>query len=322
MTKLKIVILDSGSVGDGVAWPDFSSLGEVTSFESTRGSEVMERAKNANVLLTNKVYLRKEFIENLPNLKYIGTIATGFNQVDTEAAAKRNIPVCNVPNYSTPSVMQHTFALMFALASKIEIHANAVRAGEWSKSSQFCFWKEPLTELWGKNLGVIGFGDIGQAVARMGHYFGMNILAYAPRPKPAPDYANFSFVDLETLCKKSDVISLHCPLNEETKHLIDAKKLALMKKTAILLNCSRGGLIKEDDLSVALAQGQIAGAGLDVVEKEPMPDDNPLRLAKNCILTPHIAWASVESRQRLIDGVFVNLQNYVAGKPTNVVNGI
>ena len=321
-TKPHIVLLDAGSVGDDFSWPDFASLGQVTAFAFTKPAEVVERAKNADIVLTNKVYLRKEFIEALPKLKYVGTLATGFNQVAIETAAARGIPVCNVPSYSTPSVVHHVFALMFELASKISLHAQAVRNGEWGTSTQFCFWKEPLIELSGKTLGIVGFGDIGQAVARAGHAFGMNIIAYAPRPKPAPEYAPFSFVDVETLFRTADVVSMHCPSNDESRGMINARLLGTMKKNALFINCARGDLVHEQDLAAALAQGAIAGAGLDVVAHEPMKDDNPLRQAPNCVITPHVAWASVEARQRLMEGVFRNVQNYLAGTPTNVVNGV
>lgn len=321
-TKPNIVILDAGSVGDDFSWPDFASLGHVTAYAYTKPAEVVERAKDADILLTNKVYLRKEFIDALPKLKYVGTLATGFNQVAIETAAARGIPVCNVPNYSTPSVVQHVFALMFELASKICLHTQAVRNGEWTNSTQFCFWKEPLHELAGKTLGVVGFGDIGRAVARAGHAFGLNIIAYAPRPKPAPEYSPFAFVDLDTLFRTADVVSMHCPSNDESRGMIKASLLSQMKKTALFINCARGDLVNEADLAAALERGDIAGAGLDVVGQEPMKDDNPLRLAPHCVITPHVAWASVEARQRLMDGVFRNVKNYLAGTPTNVVNGV
>lgn len=318
----RIVILDADPMGDDFVWPDFSHLGTCTTYAGSTPEETLERAKDATILLTNKVVITKEIIEAAPELRYIGTIATGYNQVDIEAAAKRNIPVCNAPNYSTPAVAQHSFGLLLALASGVHVHANAVVAGEWSHAKHFCFWKTPLMELEGKTLGIVGFGNIGQAVAKLGHAFGMNVIAYAPRPKKAPDFSPFAFVDFPTLLKTADVVSLNCPLTEENTYCINKDSLRTMKKTSYLINCSRGPLIHQQDLADALAEGVIAGAGLDVVEVEPMPNDNPLRTAPNCIITPHMAWAPIETRNRLMRIVMGNIQAYLDGAPTNVVNGV
>lgn len=322
MSTKRIVILDAGSIGDDILWPDFASLGTVQVFESTKPEEVVPRIKDAHIVLTNKVEITAAHIAAAPNLIYIGTIATGYNQVDGKAAAARNIPVCNVPAYSTPSVVQHVFALLFGLAGSIYPHASAVAAGEWSKSRHFCFWKAPVIELHGKTLGIVGFGDIGMAVAEAAHHLGMKILAYAPRPKPAPAYQPFAFTDLPTLFRESDAVSLHCPLTPDNKGMVNKDLLRTMKKSAFFINCARGPLVADADLAEALHAGVIAGAGLDVVSEEPMPDANPLRTAPNCLITPHIAWASVEARTRLMQGVFDNVANFTQGKPSNVRNGL
>lgn len=322
MSKAKLVFLDAGSIGDDIAWPDFSSLGETIVYETTRPEQVAERIADADFLLTNKVIIRAEHIAGAAKLRYIGVIATGYNQVDIAAAAARGIPVCNVPDYSSATVMQHVFTLLLALTSQTCELAQSVRNGDWSKSPHFSYWFRPITELHGKTMGVVGFGDIGAKVAFAAHAFGMKVAAYAPRPKPAPGYAPFAFVSLEELFRESDVITLHCPLTEENRGMINASSLGMMKKTALLINTARGPLVNEEDLGRALEQGWIAGAGLDVVSEEPMPDSNPLRLAPNCIITPHVAWASVEARERLMRGVFDNIKNFMDGKPSNVKNGV
>ena len=322
MSKPRIVILDAGSVSNDIPWPDFAALGDVTAHGHTKKDEIIDRIKDAEIVLTNKIYLTAEHIAAAPKLKYIGTLATGYNQVDGKAAAARGIPLCNVPDYSTTSVVQHVFALMFNLSSKICQLAQSVKDGDWAKSVHFCYWKDPIIELHGKTLGVVGFGDIGSAVARTAHHFGMNVIAYAPRPKPAPEYSPFAFVELADLFKQADVISLHCPLTPENTNMINASLLRTMKKSALIINCARGPLINEPDLLEALEQGIIGGAGLDVVTHEPMPDNNPLCNAPNCIITPHVAWCSVEARTRLIQGVYDNVKNFLSGKPTNVRNGL
>lgn len=322
MSRRKLVFLDAGSIGDDIAWPDFSAFGEVVSHDQTLPGEVMDRVRDADILMTNKVNITAAHIAAAPGLRYIGTLATGYNQVDIAAAAARGIPVCNVPDYSTPAVVQHVFTLLFALASRLCDLDQSVRRGDWAASTHFCYWIRPIVELQGKTMGIVGFGDIGSHVARAAHNFGMRVLAYAPRPKPAPDYSPFAFVGLEELFRESDAISLHCPLTPENTGMVDAAMLGRMKRTAFLINTARGPLINEADLCRALANNAIGGAGLDVVSVEPMPDANSLRLAPNCIITPHVAWSSVESRTRLMHGVHENLKNFLAGKPTNVKNNI
>ena len=322
MTKPQLVFLDAGSIGDDIRWPDFSSIGEVIKFDCTSKEEVPERLKKAEFVFTNKVVLRKEHIQAAERLRYIGVLATGYNQVDLEAAGQKGIPVCNVPDYSTHSVVQHVFTLLFALSSRVCDLAASVRKGGWSGSAHFSYWNHPIVELNGKTMGIVGFGDIGAGVGRAAHGFGMNVVAYAPRPKPAPEYKPFAFVSLGELFREADVVSLHCPLTPENKGMINESLLNGMKKGAFLINTARGPLVNEPDLVAALNKGTIAGAGLDVVSKEPMPDDNPLREASNCIITPHVAWSSVEARTRLMQGVYDNLQNFLDGRPTNVKNGV
>jgi Lactate dehydrogenase and related dehydrogenases len=317
-----ITILDIGTMGSDISLPDFSSLGELAVYHNTRPDEVADRIKNSTVVLTNKVPLTAETIAAAPRLSMIGTIATGYNLVDIAATQKRGIPVCNVPNYSTASVAQHTFALILALASRVAELSEAVKAGEWARAEFFCFWKNPVIELEGKTLGVVGFGNIGQAVAALGHQFGMRVLACTPRPKPAPNYQPFAFASLDELFEQSDVLSLHCPLTSDTDGMVNAARLKSMKKNAFIINCSRGTLINIPDLVEALQNKVIGGAGLDVIPVEPMADNDILHTAPNCIITPHSAWASAEARTRLIELVYQNVKAFIEGKPQNVVNNV
>lgn len=318
----KLVFLDSGSIGDDIIWPDFSVFGDPVYYDYTAKEDVTERMKDADFVFTNKVEIQAEDIAAAPRLSYIGVLATGYNQVDLKASAERGIPVCNVPDYASHSVVQHVFTLLFSLTSNACNLFSSVKAGQWSKSRQFSYWDKPIEELYNKTIGIVGFGDIGATVGRVAHCFGMNVLAYAPRPKKAPDYAPFAFVSLPELFSRSDVVSLHCPLTRENTGMINASLLGTMKKNAFLINTARGPLINEADLVAALRGGVIAGAGLDVVAREPMPDDSPLREAPNCLITPHVAWASVESRTRLMTGVFDNVQAFVNGSAKNVKNGL
>ena len=320
MQKYKIVSLDSDSLGSDMDWSAYYLAGEFTPYGGTLPEQVNERIKDADIVLTNKVELGEAEFAAAPKLKLIVVFATGFNQVDIKAASKRNIVVCNVKDYSTPSVAQHVFALILDLAGAIALHVNAVEAGEWAKASSFCFWIKPTYELAGKTLGIVGFGAIGSAVAQIGNAFGMRILAHSPSPKPKPAYGPFQFVELDELLASSDFVSLNCPLNEQTKNIVDMQFLSKMKPNAFLINCSRGGLINEKDLRKALERGVIAGAGLDVAVDEPMPNSSPLFGAPNCIITPHMAWATYEARTRLMRGVLDNVKNFIAGNPSNVVN--
>ena len=313
---MKIVVLDGHTNNPGdISWGPIEAVGSLTVHERTPPGEIVTRAAGADVVLTNKAVVGRAEIEALPDLKYIGVLATGYNCVDTVAARERGIPVCNVPEYSTPNVVQATFALLLELTNHVGHHAQTVRAGRWSACPDFCYWDGDLVELAGLTLGIVGYGRIGQAVAAVGRAFGMKILTHRRNPGSDPEC-----VDLETLLRESDVVSLHCPLTPDTKELIDARRIGLMKPTAFLLNTARGALVNEADLAAALDAGRLAGAGLDVLTVEPPPASNPLLTAKNCIVTPHVAWATRNARRRLIEIMAANLQAFAAGTPRNVVN--
>ena len=318
--KPKIVLLDAQTVGEEKDLAPLADLGELVIHPLTAPGEIVSRIGDADIVLTNKVALGEAEMAAAPKLGLIGIFATGYNIIDLEAARRRNIVVCNVKGYSTQSVVQHVFGLLIALASGICRHNQAVQDGEWADSPTFSFWKQPTIEIAGKTIGIVGFGDIGSAVGRVAHAFGMQVLAYTPRPKPAPDYSPFAFVELDELFARSDYISLNCPLTAETAGMINLDSIARMKKSACLINCGRGGLVNEADLRQALEQGLLAGAGVDVTQIEPMPRESPLFGAPNCIITPHIAWATVEARARLIKAVAVNIRNYLAGAPSSVVS--
>ena len=313
---MRIVILDGLTTNPGdVSWEPLERLGLLTVFDRTTPGDVVARAADADAVLTNKAIVGREQIAALPRLKYVGVLATGFNIVDVAAARERGIPVCNVPEYSTPNVVQAVFALLLELTNHTGHHDRAVHEGRWARCEDFCFWDGELVELAGLTLGIVGYGRIGQGVAAVGRAFGMRILAHRRTPGVDPEC-----VDLETLLRESDVVSLHCPLTPDTKELIDAKRIGLMKPAAFLLNTSRGPLVNEADLAAALNAGRLAGAGLDVLGVEPPPASNPLLTAKNCIITPHAAWATRNARRRLIEITAGNLRAFAAGTPRNVVN--
>jgi glycerate dehydrogenase len=315
---MNIVVLDGFTANPGdCSWGPLQALGKCQVHERSAPHEVLERAQGADVLLTNKVTLSRDLLERLPALKYIGVLATGYNIVDVEAARERRIPVCNVPEYGTPNTAQATIALMLELANRTGHHAETVRAGRWSRSADFCYWDGSLTDLQAATLGVIGLGRIGATVARIGSAFGMNVVAHR-RGKPAN--SEFRLVDLEELLRTSDFVSLHCPLTEQTREIINRERLSLMKPSAFLINTARGALVNEADLAEALNSGAIAGAGLDVLSVEPPPVDNPLLSAKNCVITPHIAWATPNARRRLLHTTVENIQMWLEGMPQNVVN--
>ncbi len=317
---MKIVVLDGHTLNPGdLSWDDLRALGEVELFPRSAPAEVVPRAADADVILTNKVVLSREQIFQLPKLRYIGVTATGYNIVDVAAARERGIAVANVPTYGTRSVAQHTFALLLELTQRAGHHAQTVRDGKWTACPDFCYADHPLVELDGLTMGVVGFGRIGRAVAELALAFGMNVLAHS-RSAPKETSPRIQFVDLETLFARSDVISLHCPLTPETKEMVNAKRLAQMKPTAFLLNTSRGPLIDEAALAEALNAGRLAGAGLDVLAVEPPRADNPLLRAKNCLITPHHAWATRAARSRLMHTAVANVRAFLAGQPQNVVN--
>lgn len=320
---MKIVILDGFTVNPGDnPWTALEQLGELTVHDRTAPEKTIENAAGAEIVLTNKTLLTAEIINALPDLKFIGVLATGYNVVDLEAAAEHGIPVCNVPGYSPPSVAQHVFALLLELTNRVGLHDRAVKYGEWAQQDDFCFWKAPMLELKDKKIGIVGFGGIGQMVGTIAHGFGMEVLAYAPRPKPAPGYEPFRFAETEELFQESDVISLHCPLTAENEKFVNASLLNSMKRTSFLINTARGPLINEKDLAMALQKGIIAGAALDVVDEEPMQPGCPLAGSPNLIITPHIAWATLEARSRLTAITVQNVASFLKGGPVNVVNGI
>jgi glycerate dehydrogenase len=321
MSASKIVVLDGFTANPGdLSWRELEQAGALTVHDRTPPGEIVARAAEAEIVLTNKTPLSRETIAALPKLRYIGVLATGYNVVDTAAAGERGIPVCNVPEYSTPNVAQSVFALLLELTNRTGHHAETVRAGRWSACPDFCYWDGDLIELQGRTLGIIGYGRIGAAVARIGDAFGMRVLA--TKRHPSPDQPPAHFVGLEELLRESDAISLHCPLTPETQELIDAQRIAQMKPGALLINTARGPLVNERDLAEALNSGRLAGAALDVLSTEPPSPDNPLLQAKNCIITPHIAWATREARARLIHIAAENLRAWQSGRPQNVVNGI
>ena len=317
---MKIVILDGYTLNPGdLSWESLQSLGDVTVYDRSAPDQIVERAANAEIVLVNKVVLSDAHLEQLPDLKYVGVMATGYNNVDVSAAKKQNIIVTNVKAYGPASVAQHTFGLLLALTNHLELHSQSVRNGDWAASQDFCYWKTPLIELAGKTLGLVGLGDIGSKVADIAKAMGMNVIAYRKNPGKSENNG-ITMVSLDALFEASDVISLHCPLTEETRELINTTRLGQMKSSAFLLNTGRGPLINEQDLANALQNGTIAGAGLDVLSTEPPAADNPLLSAPNCIITPHIAWASFEARKRLLQMVADNIAAFINGNPANVVS--
>ena len=316
---MKSVVLDGYTTNPGdCSWDSIAKHGSLQVFDRTATDEIQQRAAGAEVVLTNKTQLTAEILAGLPDLKLISVLATGVNVVDLDAARAQGITVCNVPGYSTPNVAQAVFALLLELTNQTALHAAEVRAGHWSSCPDFCFWRGELVELDGRTLGLIGYGAIGQAVAAVGRALGMNVLAV--RRRKGLDHGDTTFTDISTIFRESDVISLHCPLTPETEKLVDASRLAVMKPTAYLINTARGGVVHEHDLAEALNSEQIAGAGLDVLSVEPPPVTNPLLTAKNCLITPHIAWASRAARQRLIEATSENIQSFLNETPQNVVS--
>lgn len=322
---MKIVILDGYTENPGdLSWDGFRALGDLTVYDRTPAGdreELLRRIGDAEIIYTNKTPLTADTIRRAEQLRYIGVLATGYNVVDVAAARERGIPVCNVPTYGTNTVAQFAMAMLLELCHHIAHHSDQVHRGRWSSSPDFCFWDTPQMELAGKTMGIIGFGRIGQAVARLAQAFGMQVLAYDNRQDPALLPPACRYAGLEELLACSDVISLHCPLLPSTEGLINRDTIAKMKDGAILLNNARGGLVDEEALCEALNTGKLLAAGLDVVSVEPIREDNPLLRASNCVITPHISWASRESRQRLMDTAVENLRAFLEGRLVNVVNG-
>ena len=317
---MKIVVLDGYTLNPGdLSWQGFQALGDFIVYDRAPADSVYERIKDADIVLTNKTVLNADTIARLSVTKYIGVLATGYNIVDVDAARKHNIPVTNIPIYGTRSVAQMVFALLLELTQHVGHHAGTVREGRWSSADDWCYWDYPLIELDGLTMGIIGFGRIGQAAGNLAQAFGMSVLAYDTfQPAIIPEWTRM--VDLETVFRESDVVSLHCPLTEDNHNLVNTARIAMMKKSAFLINTSRGPLVHADDLAGALNDGRIAGAGLDVLTTEPPDAVNPLLKAKNCIITPHIAWATRSARTRLMKTAVENLQAFMDGSPQNVVN--
>ncbi|MBR0576121.1 D-2-hydroxyacid dehydrogenase [Proteiniclasticum sp. BAD-10] len=318
---MKIVILDGYVENPGdLSWEGFEALGEVTVYDRTPEEAILARIGTAEVVYTNKTPLMGDLLRQCPQLKFIGVLATGYNVVDVKACSELGITVSNIPAYGTDAVAQFTMALLLELCHHVGDHSASVHAGEWTQSTDWCYWKSPLVELQGKTLGIVGYGRIGQRVGEIAQALGMKVLAQSRGKAGEADTPNLRFGDLDTLFRESDVLTLHCPLFPETAGLICRENLAKMKKGVFLLNTARGGLVVEEDLREALESGQVGGAAVDVVSVEPIRADNPLLGAKNMIITPHIAWAAKETRQRLMDIAVENLQAFVAGNPIHVVN--
>lgn len=318
---MKIVVLDGHTLNPGdLSWDEIAALGEFAVFDRTPDEEILDRANDAEIILTNKTVLRAETIRALPKLKYIGVLATGINVVDTECAASKGVPVTNVPIYGTRSVAQMTMALILELCHHVQHHSDGVKAGRWTAAKDFCYWDHPLIELDGRTIGIVGLGRIGQATAKLAAAFGLKVLAYSRHRHAIDGFTDFAWAELDELFRASDIVSLHCPLTAENEGFVNRALLGRMKPSAFLINTARGRLINEADLADALNQGVIAGAALDVLAIEPPPADNPLLKAKNCIVTPHIAWATREARRRLMTTAAENIKAFLAGRAINVVN--
>ena len=312
---MRIVVLDGYAANPGdLSWDGLKAMGDLEVYEYTTPEDTLKRIVNAEAVLTNKTVLTREIIENAPKLKYIGVLATGFNIVDVEAAREKGIPVCNVPAYATEAVAQYVFALLLELCHHVGHHNAQVQKLRWTNNRDFCFWDYSLIELQGKTMGLVGLGRIGNATRKLAEAFGMKVLCCRSTPD-AP-----GCVPLETLLRESDVISLHCPLTEKTRHIINAQTIAQMKDGVLIINTGRGPLIDDAALREALLSGKVAAAAVDVASVEPIPADNPLLGLDNCIITPHIAWATAEARQRLLDTVTENVRAFQQGAPVNVVN--
>ncbi len=318
---MKIVILDGYTENPGdLSWEGFEALGELTVYDRTPAELIIKRINDAAIVYTNKTPITKATLDACPSIQFIGVLATGFNVVDTVAAKEKNIPVANIPTYGTAAVAQFTMALVLELCHHIGEHSDCVKKGDWTNCPDFCFWNYPLIELAGKTMGIIGFGRIGQTTAKMAQAFGMEVLAFDEYQNPAFESETCHYASLDELLEKSDVIALHCPLLPSTEGIINKDTIYKMKDGVLIVNDSRGPLINEVDLRDALNSGKVAGAAVDVVSTEPIKMDNPLLEAKNCIITPHIAWAPKESRQRLMDIAVSNLDAFIKGKPQNIVN--
>ncbi len=314
---MKITVLDGYTENPGdLSWDWLEALGETSIYDCTPDGLIAERSAGCEIIITNKTPLRRETLEKLPELRYIGLLSTGYNVVDWEYCKEKGIPVCNIPTYSTSAVAQLTFALILEHTNHVALHSDSVMSGEWSNCKYFCYQKSPLAELDGKTLGIIGFGKIGKAVAVIARAFGMKVLAHTNHPAP---FDGVEFVTTDVLLAESDFVTLHCPLTPQTEGMVNAEFISKMKSSAVLINTSRGQVIDEQALADALNSGRLAGAGLDVLSAEPPKADNPLLGARNCLITPHIAWAGYETRARLMDICRHNVEAYLSGSPINCV---
>jgi len=318
---MKLVILDAYTTNPGdLAWDFLREFGEYTVYDRTVPDEVLARAADCEIIITNKTALPASLLAQLPKLRFVGMLSTGYNVVDVDFAKERGVLVANIPTYGTAAVAQLTFALLLELTNGVGLHSSAVHDGEWTRCADFCFWKTPLVELFDKTMGIIGFGKIGQAAAKIALAFGMRVLAVSDVPPPETGFEDVEFCTLDEMLPRADAVTLHVPLTPQTEGLVDAAFLQKMKASAYLINTARGPIVKEQDLADALDGGIIAGAGLDVLCVEPAKAENPLLHCKNCFITPHIAWAGFETRQRLLGVLTENLRGFVAGKPVNLVN--
>ena len=321
MSKPKIVVLDSYTTTmNDLSWNELSSIGDVISYPRTSRSQIKERADGAEILLVNKVPLFEPEFEILHSLKYIGILATGYNNVDLDCARKRGVTVCNVPSYGTDSVAQNVFAHILGFANELGVHAAAVKRGEWCSSPDVNLCVAATRELAGLVIGIVGYGAIGSKVAEIAKAFGMQVIAYGPHRLPHTSENGTSFVPLDEIWEKSDIVSLNCPLNPDTHEIVNAKSISMMKRGVWIINTGRGGLVNERDLAEALESGRVGAAGLDVLSIEPPTQDNPLLAAKNCRISPHIAWTTQSARRRLIDIATQNVSAFLAGNPINVVS--
>ena len=318
---MKIVVLDGYTLNPGdLSWKGMKNLGDFICYDRTGTEDIIERIADAEIVITNKTPISEQTLAAKPGIRYIGVLATGYNVVDVEAAKKRNIPVCNIPAYGTLAVAQFVFAHLLNICHRVQDHSNSVYAGDWERSEDFCYWNSPLTELAGKTMGIIGFGRIGQATAKIAQGFSMKVRAYDEVPDRKLESETVKYCTLDEVLSQSDIISLHCPLSASTRAMINKDRIAEMKDGVIIINTSRGPLIVEEDLRDALNSGKVRAAGVDVVSAEPITGENPLLHAKNCFITPHIAWAPRESRSRLMDIAVDNLKAFLAGDPVNRVN--
>jgi glycerate dehydrogenase len=318
---MRMVILDGSTLNPGdLSWDELKAFGELSIYDTTPHDKIVERALGAQILITNKTPLRAETLAALPDARCVCVLATGYDIIDIAAARARNIPVCNTPAYGVDSVAQHVFALLLELCRGVARHDASVRDGEWGRRREFCYWLSPQEELTGKIMGIAGFGNNGRRVGEWAHAFGKEVLAYDPKPGAAPAYAPFAFVKLEELFARSHVISLHCPLTDATRAMVNASRLASMRKGALIINTGRGPLLDETAVAEALHSGQLGGLGADVLAIEPPEADNPLLTSPNTYLTPHIAWASQRARRNIISITAANLRAFVEGRPQNVVN--